>query len=227
MPVATLQTVSPDHRTFETKFGQMAAFDVQFADGRSGQVVTKVETLEKRRADFEALIGKEAEFVIEDNGTWPDGARKPLKVKLPQMFGSGGQRGGSPARAPRDEEAIQERMDRRTALMQAVALAVAEQEGPWNQVADEMYDWLRKTAGGSVHGEGAGSPATTSTPVAGGTPAGEKPGTDRDTSIAQPLTSDGGGHIHQWHPSPNPQMAAKGWVVCDCGSSTTGAVLGA
>jgi hypothetical protein len=221
MPLATLQTVDPGHRKFTTQYGEMAAFNVSFTDGRQGSVVTKIETLGKRQSEFQDLIGKETEFILEDAGTWPDGNPKPLKVKRPSTFGQGGGDGRPSARPPRDEHFIQERMDRRTALMQAVALAL-HPEGGWAGVSEDLielsgslYEWLRKTAGGEVHGEGASSPATTSAPAAGtAQPSGEKPSTGHDLGVSAP--SDGGGpHVHHYERIPN----VTKYLRCVCGAT--------
>jgi hypothetical protein len=211
MPLATLQTVDPGHRKFTTQYGEMAAFNVSFTDGRQGSVVTKIETLGKRQSEFQDLIGKETEFILEDAGTWPDGNPKPLKVKRPSTFGQGGGDGRSSARAPRDEATIQQAMDRRTALMQAVA---ADAEA-WEPIANQMYDWLRKTAGEGSHGEGVPSPATTSAPAAGtAQPSGEKPSTGHDLGVSAP--SDGGGpHVHHYERIPN----VTKYLRCVCGAT--------
>lgn len=57
------------------------------------------------------------------------------------------------------------------------------------------------TVGEAVAGEAAATP-TTSSPAAAteGVPA-------------------AGAHLHEWKASPKSQMAAKGWVVCDCGEA--------
>lgn len=60
----------------------------------------------------------------------------------------------------------QERMDRRTALMQAVALAA--DDDPTDTVvttADRLYTWLRQTSGAGVAGEVTPAPVTQSVPV--------------------------------------------------------------
>lgn len=70
-----------------------------------------------------------------------------------------GKRPGSPSTAYRNTERgqlyEQERMDRRTALMQAVALGVATGDEPLRletilTVADGFYAWLRKTSGSAA-----------------------------------------------------------------------------
>lgn len=146
MATATLQTVSDDHRTFESRFGELAAFDVSFTDGRQGQVVTKVDTLERKQAQFRDLIGTETQFILEDAGSWPDGNPKPLRVKLP-AFGGGPGGGGTPSRPPRDEAAI----TRAVALKAAVAFCDSSE--PVSVVlatAEEFHDWLRKTSSSSA-----------------------------------------------------------------------------
>jgi len=68
----------------------------------------------------------------------------------------------------------QERMDRRTALMQAVVVLGAAQGDPltlrrpadWLDTATEMYAWLRKSAG-SAHPSGSAADTGSPTPLSG------------------------------------------------------------
>ena len=205
------EDVGPALASFSERARALAADAPAPRGGRQGSVVTKIETLGKRQSEFQDLIGKETEFILEDAGTWPDGNPKPLKVKRPSTFGQGGGDGRSPARAPRDEATIQQAMDRRTALMQAVA---ADAEA-WEPIANQMYDWLRKTAGEGSHGEGVPSPATTSAPAAGtAQPSGEKPSTGHDLGVSAP--SDGGGpHVHHYERIPN----VTKYLRCVCGAT--------
>jgi hypothetical protein len=227
MTTATLKEVQPGSRPFSTKHGVFAAFGVVFDDGRIGEVVAKLNNVEKRQAEFSALVGKESEFVIEDGGLWPDGEKRPLKVKLPQPAGFGGGGGGQPAfRNTKEGQAVeQERMDRRTALMQAIAFAIpptgyvgVQQPDPLVQ-AQRFYTWLRATSGEA--GSGARVPVSPGTsrspePVDGeaagkgerGETSGGGPVSDPTLEAAPPEVSST--HIHgDWKDAPK-----EGWVLC-------------
>jgi hypothetical protein len=98
MPLVTVTKVADDHRTFSTANGNFAAFRV-WAGEQVGEVVTKAETLEKRRAQFRDIIGKPTELIVEDQGQWDDGSNKPAKIKFPQQQQGGG--GGKRDYVPR------------------------------------------------------------------------------------------------------------------------------
>jgi hypothetical protein len=154
-------------------------------------------------------------------------------IKPPKKGGGFGGGGGFAAHRNTKEgqEYEQERMDRRTALMQATALVSIlpkdNELGTWGSVAGEMYAWLRQTAGGghqgdavrpspaksswsAALGEGTADQGTTSTPAGGVSPAGEKPGTDL-------LGAAGGGgpHVHDFRSIPN----VTKYVKCECGET--------
>jgi hypothetical protein len=69
-------------------------------------------------------------------------------IKVPKA-GKGGFGGGAAAFRNTKEGQFyeQERMDRRTALMQAIATGVGEEH--WHIYADRMYEWLRATSTGA------------------------------------------------------------------------------
>lgn len=82
----------------------------------------------------------------------PEGWERKDSDKGPRLLPPGpkGQGGQSAYRNTKEgSTAEQERMDRRTALMQAVALdsGGVAQHWTWVDAADQMYAWLRKTSG--------------------------------------------------------------------------------
>jgi hypothetical protein len=236
MTTATLKEVQPGTRPFTTKHGDFAAFGVVFEDGRIGEVVAKANNVEKRQAEFSALVGKPSEFVIEDGGLWPNGEKRPLKVKLPapaQGFGGGGGGGQAAFRNTREGQAYdQERTDRRTALMQAVAMSPGGAPLDITQRATFFYDWLRETSGeagsgarapvspGSTSGEGGSidtarpiSPdqSRSPEPVDGeATGKGERGETSGGGPVSDPTSEASSTHIHgDWKDAPK-----EGWVLC-------------
>lgn len=109
--------------------------------------------------------------------------------------------------------AEQERMDRRTALMQAVALVAGTGAaiGEALRVAEEMYAWLRETAAQpSDRGGGEG----TEVGAAVGGSGGETGGTAPAAAPADRLThTPDDGHEHDYRPAPR-----EGWLMCSlCG----------
>jgi hypothetical protein len=73
-----------------------------------------------------------------------------LYIKVPKAGGKGGGYGGGAAafRNTKEGQAVeQERMDRRTALMQALIGARDAGHGDVLAFADRYYEWLRRTAG--------------------------------------------------------------------------------
>lgn len=133
----------------------------------------------------------------------------------------------------------QERMDRRTALMQAVA-CLGSQEfagGTFIQVMDSMYLWLRETSGampvapvpvgGGGHAVGLSredTPPPTSTPEVSGTePVGEAGGSTPVAEGGEAATTNGvegavslpKAHVHEWKDAPR-----DGWMMCaECGKA--------
>ena len=150
--MSTLQRVT-GQREWTSKHGPMVSIGLDFGEFHA-QLNTKPEFLTKRLEMLETVVGKDsAEWAFEDAGVFDDGNPKPKKVsnypgKVQQAQGGGGSRG----RSPEQEAFIQERMDRRTALMQACEYARAyDTDGrgpaPWRPYADQFYDWLRQTSG--------------------------------------------------------------------------------
>jgi len=130
-------------------------------------------------------IGTPLEFTLDPGGQTKSGKTKwkilgfgtpggAAKYTAPGVQG-GGSGLSSPARgrSPEHDQFIQERMDRRTALMQAVELLRPVQEKHESgevtaslgmAVADWMYEWLRQTsepASSAYHDASVDSPRTT------------------------------------------------------------------
>ena len=126
---------------------------------------------------------KNALIILDDNSqVWTPDIEKAKALKIgepipadwtrkdgqygPQAFPPGDKKafGGGQAAYRNSKEGQfyeQERMDRRTALMQAVALG-----GEWLDTAAEMYAWLRKSAG-SAHPSGSAADTGSPTPLSG------------------------------------------------------------
>lgn len=178
----TIAQVYPQPRTFSGKFGPGAAVKVTFDDGSEGDYITTPEKAQEHIARLQALIRAPSEFTVEArpdyNGT------KQWRIKdypgRPQgQQGGGGSSGKTfvPAyhQTAEGEHFIQERMDRRTALMQAVALE-AKQETPMILGhASAFYRWLRETAGDKPAATPAPAPQSQEWPVAASQSAGTEP----------------------------------------------------
>jgi hypothetical protein len=201
--LATLQVVDPSTRSWDTQYGKKAAFMVTFTDGRTAQVNTNWEIVAQKVEAWTNMIGQERDFEFTEQAPWPSGDPKPPKVKLAEQSGPGGSQGRLPVRSTKDDEAI----SRAVALKAAVHVATDADDAIF--IAELFDKWLRKEVGGGVHGEGAPSPATSSTPVV--TPTGEKPG----MGDPGPAHDDGGGHLHDYKRIPN----VTKFVRCDCGAT--------
>jgi len=136
-------------------------------------------------------IGQELDFTLEAKGQTKTG-RDKFTIKgfgtpggaatytAPGVQGGGGGLGPafanahqSRTRSPEHDQFIQERMDRRTALMQAVVAAGADgvrhvplATSP--SLADKMYEWLRKTSEPASSAYGDTPQSTPSTEVQAG-----------------------------------------------------------
>lgn len=178
MPVLTLAQITGT-REWESKHGTMVDIGLLFWDETKAFVTTKPDTLAKRRAELEATIGVAGDWTLEDKGTWDDGSAKPKKVTdYPGKPAKGGPDGGGGKSWYNSEEGVrftQERTDRRTALMQAVANGGGEPVKTETQMrvvmadAETMYAWLRQTA--DVPSPSAGSAGSSSSASASPSPA--------------------------------------------------------
>ena len=167
----TLTWVADEHREYDTQHGRKAAFKVKLEDGSLGEVTTNAEIVGKRMEEFRSFVGKPTELIVEDGGKWPDGNPKPVKVKKPQQQDGGGAGKSSWYNSEEGVRFTQERTDRRTALMQAVALASIAPVSDhgvvrWSERADGMYAWLRESAS-SAHPSGSAADTGSPTPLSG------------------------------------------------------------
>ena len=192
------------------------------------------------RRQLQDAIGEELDFTLA-----PDKPTKSGKTKWkilgfgvpgeePAYTAPGVQGGGSPAnrpysasRSPEHDQFIQERMDRRTALMQAVTLvAFPESEfsaGDLPNIADGLYDWLRQTSdASSAYSNGSGTVTPVAEDQAG---ASEDSGGGVESEGKEPAPPSHHydidpnlgiiehQHIHDWQPHPNLRNKLK----CECG----------
>lgn len=153
---ATIEKVFTNVRSWDGQYGPSCAVKVLFTDESNGEYITKPDKAQEHIDRLQALVGKPSDFELEAK---PDfNGMKQWKIKSypgkPQAqggFGGGG--GGGRAFVPayhQTAEGIafeQERMDRRTALMQAVAMRDDgfAPDGVLEH-ANLFYKWLRKTA---------------------------------------------------------------------------------
>ncbi len=153
--------VDQSHREYDTQHGRKAAFKVTLDGTIQGEVTTNAETVEKRLNEFRfwQAEGGPVELDVSDGGLWPDGNPKPMKIKKPQDAAS--PQSSVKSSWYNSEEGVrftQERTDRRTALMQAVAVGDSTPSIIEN-FAESFYRWLRSTAGVQVPASSAGSDA--------------------------------------------------------------------
>ena len=132
--------------------------NVSFEGGDAGFIGGKPEKIEEHHTALTALLHKEAEFLLEEKGTTAKGAPKFKIVGYPgweKTVQGGGpnppeRTGSTRGRSPELEQYIQERMDRRTAIMQATGGAVWSGDDDLLtlfRIADAIYSWLRETSG--------------------------------------------------------------------------------
>lgn len=135
--------------------------NVAFADGSTGSLGKQdIEAAAELHDLLVALTGTEAEFGLEDRGKPNKKGQPSYTIKSfpgyePEPYVQRGReeavsRVGErrpPARSPEHDQFIQERMDRRTALMQAVTLRAGVGGSAITDIADSFYSWLRQTSG--------------------------------------------------------------------------------
>jgi hypothetical protein len=152
--VSTLVRVT-GQREWTGKYGPNVSIGLLFRDDVGefpAELTCKPESLMARLEMLELATGSDhPDWAFQSMGTWDDGKPKPRKVTnypgkapAPQSSGGGRSVGAAPA-AWRNTEAgeayIQERTDRRTALMQAVAVG----SGITTELAEKFYQWLRES----------------------------------------------------------------------------------
>lgn len=153
---ATIRRVYPVAREFTGKQGnKLAAVKVAFEDGSEGDVLTTPDHVAEHIEALTKLVGQEHEFTVdaerqrEYNGVTQHAIKEyPGKPTGGGAGGGGGGRQFTPAWANTEagERFVQERTDRRTAVMQAVAYFDKAGTPAVLQAADEFYAWLRATA---------------------------------------------------------------------------------
>jgi hypothetical protein len=148
-------------REWTGKYGPNVSIGLLFRDDVGefpAELTCKPESLMARLEMLELAAGSEhPDWAFQSMGTWDDGKPKPRKVTnypgkapAPQSSGGGGRGlGGPPSPAAwRNTEAgakyEQERMDRRTALMQAATACGPDRIQYVGETADEFYAWLRE-----------------------------------------------------------------------------------
>ena len=189
-----------------------------FTDGEVGSAGRKdMDAALEVQGLLQEAIGQELDFTLEPKA--PTKSGKPAWKILgfgtpggaatytaPGVQGGGAEpRGPSAgvvrtARSPEHDQFIQERMDRRTALMQAVNLP----EFAWEPLAEQMYAWLRKTSDASSAYPSTDSPSVTPADAS------EDSGGGVESEGKEPAPPS---HIHDWQPHPNLRNKLK----CECG----------
>jgi hypothetical protein len=168
---------------------------------------TRIWTPDKAKAD--ELVGKP----IPDDWTQKDGQYGPQA--FPPRAARGGGGGGFAAAFRNSKEGQfyeQERMDRRTALMQAVEFAAKDHEDIYS-LADGFYNWLRQTSGvavATVSDNGEATAPRLQTSQAQASPSSSEGGLGVDGEDTPGSSS--AVHIHEWTPAPR-----EGWALCICG----------
>jgi len=161
----TIQTVNTETRTWEGPNGPVIYVSGQFTDGTEWSNGTKPGFEAKRIEELTALIGQEGEFEVEDKGEYQ--GRPQVKLKgWPGKAAFGSQngdhpRGGSWYNSEEGTRFVQERMDRRTALMQA--REHFEHGAPWEfieTVAGQMYEWPSDAQSSSLPASVTASPSS-------------------------------------------------------------------
>jgi hypothetical protein len=151
---ATIASVDPEARIWQGPKGPVAFVSGTLSDGSRWSRGTRPESAAERIAAMQALVGQELDLQLEDRGerngvrewrlaAWPDKQQEPRREWRQAWLQS-----------EQGAREIQERTDRRTALMQAVALGVTD-IGEVLRIAEQMYAWLRETVPAEVEGEGA------------------------------------------------------------------------
>lgn len=151
---ATIKAVSPKPRVWDGPKGTLHFINVVFEDGSAGDYGAKPETSQQHTEALQSLIGNPGDYELEPKGEYQGTPQFKIKSYPGQTIGKGG--GGkqyvpSWHQTEDGERYTQERMDRRTALMQAVAVVVACTHAPSDMIhypdtlhqADAFYEWLR------------------------------------------------------------------------------------
>lgn len=147
----TIATVFPQPRPWGEKYPDNCSVRFVFSDGTTGEYATKKDKAEEHIKALSALIGKPSDFEVKEEKE-RDGIIERRISSYPGKpqgsFGGGGKGNWTPAWSQTEagERYLHERMDRRTALMQAVsALPEDARLDPVNvcALAQKFYVWLR------------------------------------------------------------------------------------
>ena len=187
----TVSSVIDDINEWENPRGGFVYYvTAMFSDESVGSVGKLTEADARTvQAQLRDAIGEELDFTVEDGGT-SQGGRQKWKIKgfgppggaatytAPGVQGGGqgstlpGTGSASRGRSPEHDQFIQERMDRRTALMQAVLVSGAASTTNTLATSERFYTWLRKTsesASSAYHDASVDSPRTTQAGAGSGT----------------------------------------------------------
>lgn len=186
---ATIQKVYDKPREWQGQGGMtLNTVKVLFADGDFGEINCKPENAAANIEALTKLVGQEVE--IETEGAprvFSDDNYHKIKNYPGKPGGSGGGFGGGKQYVPaftQTERGFwleQERMDRRTALMQGVAVANASgKPESAGGLASGFYTWLRQTAGTEPAAAASGGGGSHTPPNAPTTPADDENPFDGD-----------------------------------------------
>jgi hypothetical protein len=181
MTTKTLTWVADDVSAYESNGKTTYYVNVSFEDKSSGSLGKQNQAKARELRDMlAALKNQPAEFGLEDKGKPNKNGQPSYKIKSfpgyePSPFEGGGGGKSSWQNSEDGVRYLQERMDRRTALMQGVAYVAAfpaEEEAtrdrghdfPELVFADQYYFWLRKTAGGGGGGALSSGPSVAAAP---------------------------------------------------------------
>lgn len=151
---ATIKAVGSKPRVWDGPKGTLHFINVVFEDGSVGDYGAKPETSHQHIEALQALIGTPGEFELEPKGEYQGTPQFKIKGYPGQTVGKGG--GGKqyvPSYTQTEAGFLAEQrfMNRRTALMQAVAIH-STLPNEWTEEtvlarADAFYKWLAGKAG--------------------------------------------------------------------------------
>lgn len=147
---ATIKAVSPNPRVWDGPKGTLHFINVVFENGSAGDYGAKPETSQQHVEALQALVGTPGDYELEPKGAYQGTPQFKIKSYPGQTVGKGFGGGGktyTPAwgHTEEGERYTQERMDRRTALMQAVQyVEKTALDVDVLAVADNLYTWLRQ-----------------------------------------------------------------------------------
>jgi hypothetical protein len=164
----------PKEFVSKTNGNTLATVRVLFDDETEGQVLTTPDKAQDHIDRLLPLVGQAHDYEVEEKTFQGEKQYSIKNYPGKPQAGSGGFGGGrgnfTPAYANTREGLLyeQERMDRRTALMQAVQLKGEQWNEDMLKTADRFYQWLRATSNApavtstapETAANGAGVPAT-------------------------------------------------------------------